>query len=41
MSIGIKGKWIIAYDGKEHKLIRDGVVVTEGNRVKHARAVIE
>lgn len=35
MSIGIKGKWVIAYDGKEHRLLRDGVVVTEGNRIKY------
>ena len=35
MSIGIKGKWVIAYDGAEHRLLRDGVVVTEGNRIKH------
>ena len=35
MSIGITGKWVIAYDGTEHRLLRDGVVVTEGNRIKH------
>jgi cytosine/adenosine deaminase-related metal-dependent hydrolase len=35
MSIGIKGKWIIAHDGNDHRLVRDGVVVTEGNRVKY------
>ena len=35
MLIGIKGKWIIAYDGKDHRLLRNGVVVTEGNRIKH------
>lgn len=35
MSIGIKGKRVIAYDGKEHRLLRDGVVVTEGQRIKH------
>jgi cytosine/adenosine deaminase-related metal-dependent hydrolase len=35
MSIGIRGKWIFAYDGEEHRLLRDGVVVTEGNRIKH------
>jgi len=34
MSIGIKGKWVIAYDGAEHRLLRDGIVVTEG-RIKH------
>jgi 5-methylthioadenosine/S-adenosylhomocysteine deaminase len=35
MSIGIKGKWIIAHDGNDHRLVRDGVVVTEGNRIKY------
>ncbi len=35
MSIGIKGKWIIAHDGTEPRLLRDGVVVTEGNKIKH------
>ncbi len=35
MSIGIKGKWVIAYDGKEHRLLRDGIVVTEGNRISY------
>ena len=35
MSIGIKGKWVIAHDGKDHRLVRDGVVVTEGNKIKH------
>lgn len=35
MSIGIKGKWVIAHDGKEHRLLRDGVVVAEGNRIIH------
>ncbi len=35
MSIGIKGKWIIAYDGTEHRLLRDGVLVTEGKQIKY------
>ena len=35
MSIGINGKWVIAYDGQRHRLLRDGVVVVEGNRVTH------
>ena len=35
MSIGIRGKWVIGYDGEEHRLIRDGVVVTEGKRIKY------
>ena len=35
MSIGIKGKWVVAYDGMNHRLIRDGMVVTEGQRIKY------
>ena len=35
MSIGIKGKWIIAYDGQENRLLRDGVVVIEGQRIEY------
>jgi cytosine/adenosine deaminase-related metal-dependent hydrolase len=34
MSIGIRGKWVIAHDGIEHRILRDGVVITEGNRIK-------
>jgi cytosine/adenosine deaminase-related metal-dependent hydrolase len=35
MSIGIKGKWLVAYDGTEHRLVKNGVVVIEGNIIKH------
>jgi 5-methylthioadenosine/S-adenosylhomocysteine deaminase len=35
LSIGIKGKFVIGFDGKEHRLLRNGVVVVEGERVKH------
>lgn len=35
MSLGIKGKWVIGYDGSEHRLIREGVVITEDKRIKH------
>jgi len=35
MSLGIKGKYIVGYDGVEHRMLHDGVVVIEGNRVKH------
>jgi cytosine/adenosine deaminase-related metal-dependent hydrolase len=35
MSIGIKGKWIVAFDGEEHRILRDGVIITEDNRIKH------
>ena len=35
MSIGIKGKFIAAFDGEEHRLLKDGVVVVEGQRIKH------
>lgn len=35
MSIGIKAKWVIAFDGESHRLVRDGVVVVEGDRVAY------
>jgi cytosine/adenosine deaminase-related metal-dependent hydrolase len=35
MSLGIRGKWIIAHDGNAHRLLRDGVVITEGHRIKY------
>lgn len=35
MSLGIEGKWIIAHDGNEHRLLHDGVIVIEENKVKH------
>ena len=35
MSIGIKAKWIIAYDGYENKLLRDGVVIVEGQHIEY------
>ena len=35
MSLGIRGKWIIAHDGTEHRLLRDGVIITEGHRIKY------
>lgn len=36
MSIGIKGKFIVGFDGVEHRLLRDDLVVIEGKRVKKA-----
>jgi cytosine/adenosine deaminase-related metal-dependent hydrolase len=35
MSLGIRGKWIIAHDGSEHRLLRDGVVITDEKRIKY------
>jgi len=35
LTTGIKGKFIIGFDGSEHRLLRDGVVVYEGNRIVH------
>ena len=31
----IKGGWIIAFNGKEHALLRNGVIVVEGNSIVH------
>ena len=35
MSLGIRAKFVVGFDGKEHRLIRDGVVVIEGKRIGH------
>jgi cytosine/adenosine deaminase-related metal-dependent hydrolase len=35
MSLGIKAKWIIAYDGLENRLLRDGVVIVEDKRIEY------
>ena len=34
MSIGIKGKFVVGFDGVQHRIIRDGVVIVDGNRIK-------
>lgn len=31
----VEASWIVAYDGKCHRLLRDGVVVYEGDRIVH------
>src|SRR5690348_14924780 len=31
----IRGGWIVGHEGGRHRLIRDGVVVYEGNRILH------
>jgi cytosine/adenosine deaminase-related metal-dependent hydrolase len=31
----IKGRWVVGYDGREHRLIDDGVVVYEGDEIIH------
>ncbi len=35
MSLGIRGRFVVGFDGAEHRIIHDGLVVVEGNRVKH------
>src|SRR4051795_11698116 len=34
----IKGQWIVAFDGRGHTLLRDGVIAVEGNRIVHVGA---
>jgi 5-methylthioadenosine/S-adenosylhomocysteine deaminase len=34
----IHAGWIIAFDGEGHRLLRDGVVVIEGERIVHVGA---
>lgn len=31
----IRAGWVIAFDGRGHRLLRDGVVVLEGERILH------
>ena len=33
--IAIRAGWIVAFDGRGHRLLRDGVVVVEGERIAH------
>jgi len=33
--IGIKGSYVVGFDGTEHRMIRDGVVVIEDKRIKY------
>lgn len=35
LSIGIKGKFIVGFDGKEHRLLHDGVIIIQKNWIKH------
>jgi cytosine/adenosine deaminase-related metal-dependent hydrolase len=35
MSLGIRGRFVVGFDGVEHRIIRDGVVVVEGKRIRH------
>ncbi len=37
----IQGAYVIAFDGREHRLLRDGVVVVEGNRILHVGSSFE
>ena len=33
--VAIRAGWIVAFDGDGHRLLRDGVVVVEGERIVH------
>lgn len=35
MTIAIEGGLIVAFDGKKHRLLRDGIIIIEGDRIKH------
>ena len=35
LSLGIRGSYVVGFDGVEHRMIRDGVVVVEDKRIKH------
>ena len=34
-TLGVRGKFIIGFDGDEHRLLKDGVVIIEGNKIKY------
>ncbi|HEX6212105.1 MAG TPA: chlorohydrolase family protein [Methylomirabilota bacterium] len=37
----IRAGWIVAFDGRGHRLLRDGVVVVEGERIVHVGRTFE
>jgi 5-methylthioadenosine/S-adenosylhomocysteine deaminase len=37
----IQGGWVVGFDGQGHRLLRDGVVVLEGDRIVHVGASFE
>ncbi len=37
----ISAGWIVAFDGRGHRLLRDGVVVVEGDRIVHVGRTLE
>lgn len=39
--LAINAGWIVAFDGDEHRLLRDGVVVVEGERIVHVGKTFE
>jgi cytosine/adenosine deaminase-related metal-dependent hydrolase len=39
--LAIRAGWIIAFDGRGHRLLRDGVVVVEGERIVHVGRTFE
>jgi cytosine/adenosine deaminase-related metal-dependent hydrolase len=39
--IAIRAGWIVAHDGRGHRLLRDGVVVVEGERIVHVGRTFE
>ncbi len=34
MKILIQGGWVVGFDGNEHEIVKDGVVVYDGNRIE-------
>src|SRR5687767_123463 len=37
----IKGGWVVGFEGSGHMLVRDGVVVIEGDRILHVGSSFE
>jgi len=34
MSLGIRGKFVVGFNGVEHRIIHNGVVVIDGKKIK-------
>src|SRR5437588_10832037 len=39
--LAIRAGWVVAFDGRQHRILRDGVVVLEGDRIVHVGRTYE
>ncbi len=33
LSLGIRGSYVVGFDGSEHRMIKDGIVIVEDKRI--------